>query len=125
MLRQGLRRGCAQLRCAAVAPTLTRQQASILQSIQRPSSITLKSTTRFFSISPRIWDASAAQVVDAEDPVAEKSTTGAPEAITRFDQLDGLVHPALVKNITKGFGYDTMSPVQSATITPALKGMDL
>lgn len=124
MLRQGLRR-CTQLRCASVAPRLAIQQASLLQSIERPSTTILKNTTRFFSSSPRRWEAYSEQA--AEAPAAEDSTdaTTAP-TITRFDELTQLdVHETLIRNITKGFGYETMSPVQAATISPALKGMDL
>ncbi|KAL2754292.1 hypothetical protein ACRALDRAFT_2069793, partial [Sodiomyces alcalophilus JCM 7366] len=45
---------------------------------------------------------------------------------TRFAELDALgVHPNLVKSITQGMGYETLSPVQSKTIVQALNGTDL
>ncbi|KAI0478889.1 DEAD-domain-containing protein [Xylariaceae sp. FL0804] len=49
---------------------------------------------------------------------------GAP--VTRFGELEDLgVHPKLVQSVTRGMGYDNMTEVQSMTINPAMKGVDL
>ncbi|KAI8963810.1 DEAD-domain-containing protein [Daldinia sp. FL1419] len=46
--------------------------------------------------------------------------------VTRFEDLSKLgVHERIVRAITVDMGYDTMTEVQSLTINPALKGVDL
>ena len=59
---------------------------------------------------------------DAEDINAASSLT-----INRFDQLEEkeLVHPNIVRAITKDMGHHTMTEVQSATINQALNGTDM
>lgn len=121
MLRQGLRR-CTQLRCAAAAPVVARQQLSILASVQRPTSAAFKTTSRILATSSPRWYSTEQAQAAVEEPAA--ADPNAPP--TRFDELPSLnVNETIIKNITRGMGYEKMSPVQSATITPALKGMDL
>lgn len=123
MWRQSLRR-CAQLR-VATAPFLARQTPSLLQSSIRSSQSTLQVTTRLSALSPR-WYSAATEAVASEQPAASESEATTPSNPTRFDELAALgVHPNLIKNITHGMGYATMSEVQSQTITPALNGTDL
>ncbi|CAG8961950.1 hypothetical protein HYFRA_00013730 [Hymenoscyphus fraxineus] len=58
-----------------------------------------------------------------EDAPQDKQTY----EITRFDELlqHDLVHPNIVKQITKGMGHHTMTSVQTMTINEALKGTDI
>ncbi|KAM0275885.1 hypothetical protein ACHAQH_007317 [Verticillium albo-atrum] len=121
MLRQGLRR-CVQLRGASVASSLaTRQQPSLLQSIERTSRTSLLRTTAHFNSPVTRWY--SAEAGAAVEPEQSSDANAQP---TRFDELPSLgVHPNLVKNITNGMGYENMSDVQTQTITPALKGTDL
>ena len=63
--------------------------------------------------------AEAAAAAETEAPAADGQ-------VVRFADLDKLnVHPNLITALTKGFGYDTMTPVQAKTINPALKGTDM
>ncbi|PNH41527.1 hypothetical protein VD0003_g9954 [Verticillium dahliae] len=121
MLRQGLRR-CVQLRGASIASSLaTRQQPSLLQSIERTSRISLLRTTIHLNSPIARWYSAEAEA--AAEPEQSPDANDKP---TRFDDLPSLgVHPNLVKNITHGMGYESMSDVQTQTITPALKGTDL
>lgn len=52
---------------------------------------------------------------------------GEPEIVSKFAELDslGLVHPNVVKTITRDMGLETMTEVQSATLHSALKGADI
>jgi ATP-dependent RNA helicase MSS116 len=123
MLRQGLRR-CTQLRCAAAAPVVVRQQLSILASVQRPTSAALKATTsRILATSSPRWYSSEAAAV--EQPASGEAASGAPTHFAQLANSEYNVNETLIKNITHGMGYEKMSAVQSATIAPALKGMDL
>lgn len=46
--------------------------------------------------------------------------------ITRFADLEALdVHQSLIRAIVDDMGYETMTDVQSMSITPALKGKDM
>lgn len=61
-----------------------------------------------------------------ESAAAEPSNRGAPGLITRFGDLTQLgVHDRLVRSITEGMNYETMTDVQSMTINPALAGKDV
>ncbi|KAG7107914.1 ATP-dependent RNA helicase cyt-19 like protein [Verticillium longisporum] len=121
MLRQGLRR-CVQLRGASIASSLaTRQQPSLLQSIERTSRTSLLRTTTHLNAPITRWYSAEAEA--AAEPEQSPDANDRP---TRFDDLPSLgVHPNLVKNITHGMGYESMSDVQTQTIAPALKGTDL
>ncbi|KAL9941329.1 hypothetical protein D7B24_002894 [Verticillium nonalfalfae] len=125
MLRQGLRR-CVQLRGASIASSLaTRQQPSLLQSIERTSRTSLLRTTTYLNSPITRWYSAEAEAA-AEAAAEPEQSPDANDKPTRFDDLPSLgVHPNLVKNITHGMGYESMSDVQTQTITPALKGTDL
>ncbi len=45
---------------------------------------------------------------------------------TKFQELadSGLVHASIIREITHGMGYQTMTPVQKLAISHALKGID-
>ncbi|KAL2175673.1 P-loop containing nucleoside triphosphate hydrolase protein [Thermothelomyces heterothallicus CBS 202.75] len=54
------------------------------------------------------------------------SDNGSSNLVTRFEDLRRLgVHEHLVNSLTKGLGYETMTDVQSMTISPALAGKDV
>ncbi|KOS17784.1 ATP-dependent RNA helicase mss116 [Escovopsis weberi] len=120
MFRQGLRR-CGAL--ARIAPTSSlfvsrsglpaaRQAAA---SLSRPIA-PLKNLARL--------DRSYSKEAAAERE--EASLAGATGDIVNFADLEKLgVHPNLLNAITKGMGYDAMTPVQAKTIAPALKGTDI
>ena len=61
--------------------------------------------------------------VAAPPPVEEAA---APAEITRFADLDKLgIDQRIIDSITRGMGYETMSEVQSKTVSPALTGKDM
>lgn len=80
---------------------------------------------------PGLWIRSYSAVgnATAHAQEAESSTEGVAAAggpITRFENLDSLgVHSNVVRSITQGMKYETMSQVQSMTIQPALSGKDM
>ncbi|KXL42657.1 hypothetical protein M433DRAFT_156643 [Acidomyces richmondensis BFW] len=57
--------------------------------------------------------------------VAEQNES--PAKVSRFQDLEthGMVHPNIVRTLTRDMGLDTMTEVQSATIHGALKGTDI
>ncbi|KAL2159014.1 hypothetical protein VTH06DRAFT_3045 [Thermothelomyces fergusii] len=63
----------------------------------------------------------------AESAAAQSSSQkGSSGRITRFEDMRNLgVHDNLVDSITRGLGYETMTDVQSMTISPALAGKDV
>ncbi|OAA58060.1 dead box RNA helicase [Niveomyces insectorum RCEF 264] len=66
----------------------------------------------------------AASVSAAEQAV--ETPERAPGLVTQFADLASLgVHENLVRSLTQTLGYDTMTPVQSMTISPALAGKDM
>ena len=84
---------------------------------------------------PGLWTRSYSALANATVPAeevdgsAEGAAAGASEAdgvVTRFENLSSLgVHENVVRSITEGMGYETMSQVQSMTIQPALAGKDM
>ncbi|KAK3670274.1 hypothetical protein LTR78_009828 [Recurvomyces mirabilis] len=58
---------------------------------------------------------------------AEDGDSDAPPQITRFDELgtEGIIHPTIVRTLTRNMGMETMTEVQSATINEALGGADI
>jgi ATP-dependent RNA helicase MSS116, mitochondrial len=84
----------------------------------RLSSITSQlNPARQFAI--RFYSEAAAQ----QAPVEED---GPSSPVTRFADLTQLgVNSSLVDAITKGMGYESMTEVQSMTINPAMRGIDL
>jgi ATP-dependent RNA helicase MSS116, mitochondrial len=65
-----------------------------------------------------------AATAPAESRAQEQGNDG---RITRFEDLEknGIIHPTIVKTLTKDMGLETMTEVQSATINEALKGTDI
>ena len=130
MIAGSLRRCATSLaQCARsryITPTLSRRTiSSLLRSplerhTQRPS----------VSLGPfqgyQRWQtgAATAQATYTSQDGAGEAATG---AITKFSDLgaQGMVSPVLIDTITKSLGFQTMSEVQSATISEALKGVDM
>jgi superfamily II DNA/RNA helicase len=54
------------------------------------------------------------------------TATGDGAGYTTFQELadSGLVHPAIIREITHGMGHQTMTPVQRLSISQILKGTD-
>lgn len=71
----------------------------------------------------RFYSSDAAEATEKEQESEPEKAAG---EITRFADLKSLgVHVNLVRSLTDTLGYDTMTPVQSATIEPALSGKDV
>ena len=61
----------------------------------------------------------------AAEATAEQSAQDEP--VTRFEDLakKGLVHPNVIKTITRNMKLETMTDVQTRTINEALSGVDV
>ncbi|KAK6220417.1 DEAD/DEAH box helicase [Colletotrichum tabaci] len=121
MFRQSLRR-CARIGGASFATSTLRATRPVaLKSIAQSSQSALRIP---FSIDAfRLYSSDAAAAAVAEPAVETKEPSG---LTTKFEDLNKLgVHQNLVDTITRGMKYENMTSVQSMTIEPALKGMDL
>ncbi|KAK2063532.1 DEAD/DEAH box helicase [Colletotrichum caudatum] len=121
MFRQSLRR-CARISGASFAtPSLRATRPVALKSIAQSSQSTLRTPVSINAF--RRYSSEAGAAVAAEPAAGAQEPSG---LTTKFADLPKLgVHKSLVDTITKGMKYETMSEVQSKTIEPALKGMDL
>ncbi|CAM1511438.1 Fc.00g089510.m01.CDS01 [Cosmosporella sp. VM-42] len=122
MFRQSLRR-CANQAKSAASASLLIQSRSTLPITRRHIVPSLSSR-----IAPLRSIASISRAYSTEATAeAPEVTSAAPsEELLRFDDLERLgVHPNLLRAITHGMNYDTMTPVQAKTINPALKGTDI
>ncbi|KAI5921587.1 ATP-dependent RNA helicase mss116 [Camillea tinctor] len=74
-------------------------------------------------IAARLYSSESAAVqTDNADDLSERPSG----PVTRFEDLTRLgVNQHLVRALTEGMGYETMTEVQAMTINPALKGVDL
>ncbi|KAK1640987.1 DEAD/DEAH box helicase [Colletotrichum phormii] len=122
MFRQSLRR-CARISGATfAAPALrTTTRPATLQTIAKSSPSALRvplSIHAFRLYSSEAADAAAAPVAEDEGKASGLTTKFAD--LTKLD-----VHTTLVDTITQRMRYEDMTDVQSKTIEPALKGMDL
>lgn len=84
------------------------------------------SVTRTPSVFKSIANASrlySSEAVAAETTRVEEAVSG---DVVDFHELSKLgVHQNLLQAITRDMNYKTMTPVQSKTINPALKGTDM
>ncbi|KAF9881818.1 DEAD/DEAH box helicase [Colletotrichum karsti] len=121
MFRQSLRR-CARLSGAGFATTTLRTtRPVVLKSIAQPSQTALRAPATLNAF--RLYSSEAAAVANEQSGDA---STPSEAPLSRFEDLRSLgVHANLVDSITKGLKYENMTDVQSKTIKPALKGMDL
>lgn len=130
MFRQRLRR-------CAVAVSRNTSATPILRSRQRFLSTTKLSSPiakaaflpKNFANASRFYssEASAVEAKASDEPSNEIFTTTEDSvAEDSFASLERFgVHRNLLKAITGNMGYETMTPVQSKTIQPALKGTDM
>lgn len=121
MFRNGIRRCSGLARAATSSTKLLSARTAFPATLSAPASLSrpiapLKSFAHF----TRFYSADAAV---AEDKVPENA---APGEISSFQDLETLgVHRNLLDAITQDMRYDTMTPVQSKAINPALKGTDI
>lgn len=66
---------------------------------------------------------SRAYSTEAEAPAVEANEAEVDDKFSSLAELG--VHPNLLKAITADMQYDTMTPVQTKTIRPALEGSDM
>jgi ATP-dependent RNA helicase MSS116 len=119
MMRTSLLRQAAATRVAfAVRPAQAASRAS-------SAALALSRTSR--SAAAVYRPASSLLRFYSSESSAPQTDDGAPsELITRFANLDQLgVHPNVVRSLTQGLGYETMTDVQSMTINAALAGKDV
>ncbi|KAI6785132.1 ATP-dependent RNA helicase [Emericellopsis cladophorae] len=124
MFRQTVRRCARTAGSMSSIPTLARPRLAM--AVARNNNLTTSSrlvlpleNVATFGRSYSTETAEAAAAADTEAPAADGQ-------VVRFADLDKLnVHPNLITALTKGFRYDTMTPVQAKTINPALKGTDI
>jgi ATP-dependent RNA helicase MSS116, mitochondrial len=66
------------------------------------------------------------QYDDGEEHLESGTITDNEAVYTKFQELadSGLVHAAVIREITHGMGHHTMTPVQRMSISQALKGTD-
>lgn len=121
MFRQSLRR-CVRISGASfAAPALRTTRPVVLKSIAQPSQIALRAPASLNAF--RLYSSEAAAAAPEQSADAPQQKSG---PISRFEDLRTLgVHDNLVNSITMGLKYETMTDVQSKTIEPALKGMDM
>lgn len=121
MFRNGIRRCGGLARAATSSTKLLSARAAFPATLPAPASLSrsimpLKSFAQF----NRLYSADAAV---AESKVPENEAVG---EISSFRDLETLgVHRNLLDAITQDMRYDTMTPVQSKAINPALKGTDM
>ncbi|KAI0022700.1 DEAD-domain-containing protein [Xylariomycetidae sp. FL0641] len=122
------------LRQARLAPVARRQFSllssrhlrvpSLAASAGQRSSHATSWSSPLKQIAVRLYSAETAQEVRENRDEEFASPPSAP--VSRFPDLSQLgVHPSIVDALAKGMGYDAMTEVQSLTINPALKGVDL
>lgn len=109
----------------AVAYTSPAFRLSILRlterNLSRPAvatrSLTVSSDTRYNT-------GARTRPILVEDEIEPSQNDG--PVYTKFQDLadSGLVHPAVIREITHGMGHESMTPVQTMTINETLKGRD-
>ena len=115
-------------------PILFQQPKNIFRDIRAWETLQpLESNRRYFHVSPNRRQHAAIQEVEAEgieeeiiqDIKAPRPPTDAP--VTRFAELHerNLVCRTVVRTLTSEMGLDTMTEVQSKTISETLKGLDV
>lgn len=120
MFRQGFRR-CASLASAAAPFAVVRNRAALTATPRTVLSISRPATCFKSIIYASRNYSSEATAVDAGVPETET-----PGEIVNFADLTQFgVHQNLLNVIIKDMRYETMTPVQSKTINPALKGTDM
>jgi ATP-dependent RNA helicase MSS116 len=113
---------------------VVRTASTIFTPVVRSSGITLLTrnvsrpaiTSRYLTVSSGNRWGGAAHARQLRDEDDLKTTEHEGPTYTKFQELadQGLVHPAIIREITHGMGHETMTPVQTMTINESLKGRD-
>ena len=119
-------------RCSASLPRrLTTLPSTSLSGIRglRSNDVS-RSVTRLDRLSFRSVHSSSLRQQQAAAAAQEYQSAHDPEAdgvITRFEELESknLVHPNVVRTLTRRMGLETMTEVQTRTINEALRGTDV
>jgi ATP-dependent RNA helicase MSS116, mitochondrial len=127
------RRCAASLPKCALKSLATRSTFAALhiQHLRRHTNPLATYGTASFHTGALLRQYAAAAVATQQYPGVEDSSsytnTEASAPITEFQQLAdrGLIHPTVVRTITKSMRMTTMTEVQSKTINEALSGVDL
>ncbi|KAI1505296.1 ATP-dependent RNA helicase mss116 [Biscogniauxia marginata] len=103
--------------------TLPLRSSSLIPSSQRWSQATHVRQLPLRQIALRLYSSESAAVREDQPDEYSGASSG---LVTQFRDLTKLgVNETLVRALTEGMKYDTMTEVQSLTINPALKGVDL
>jgi ATP-dependent RNA helicase MSS116, mitochondrial len=94
---------------------------SVARGSQHRQSAILKPTV--ISLRGYATEATAAAVQDVDTRDAPVAASGRPRRFVEL--LDLGIHESLVRSITNGMRYETMSDVQSMTVVPAMHGKDV
>ncbi|KAH8680897.1 P-loop containing nucleoside triphosphate hydrolase protein [Xylariales sp. PMI_506] len=110
---------CGQLSTTAAARSLRTQHFPQARGfLLKPANTPIRTFT-----ASRLY-LSEATAEQSENNASEPGNSS--ETIKRFSELGTLgVHPTIVRSITEGMRYEDMTDVQSLTINPALRGLDL
>lgn len=128
MLRQGFRRYAGL--ASAAAPSLMMRSRTAFPVAQKSIASLSRTPATFKNIAyaSRLYssEAAAVEAETVEETIEKMIEKTAPEEVVNFIDLSQAgVHKNLLDAIIKDMGYDSMTPVQSKTINPALKGTDM
>lgn len=122
MLRTAVLRVARLPRVAAVSSSIAAGFRSSMRTTATPRVMPMVSQHLYAKGRFYATDAAEAPAANAE----QAAETANPELITKFADLKKLgVHNNLVRSLTETLRYETMTPVQSATINAALQGKDM
>ncbi|KAG6144176.1 hypothetical protein E4U12_007094 [Claviceps purpurea] len=131
MFRQGFRR-CASVASAAAPFAVIRNRAAfaVTQRMLLSASKPVSSFRSFTHASRNYSSEASAHEAEVEDAKAEEEVSELPpatpaEAVEFVDLAERGVHKNLLEAIINDMNYTSMTPVQSKTINPALKGSDI
>lgn len=110
-------------RCSA---SLTRSLFAATSINRLTSRITSAHATRSYPIAYNAVRSLHASSTLRQEAAAAQATPES-DVITRFEQLgqQNVLHPTIVQTLTQNMGLDTMTEVQSRTISQAIKGTDI
>lgn len=121
MFRQGLRNSVRFARRALPQASLVIGSQRLIAPTICPSTPVIQSW-KSISQAVRMYSSEAV----AETPIENEATASSTEPVTEFASLRGIgVDQTLLRAIVDDMGYKSMTPVQSKTINPALKGTDM
>lgn len=116
---------------ASISKVLRASSTSLRTASVRPSTLSLVSRTTVKAVQEPRW-IHISSALRAFESAKQKPHQGNQQhdqgpRITKFEELKDmeLVHPNIVDTITRRMGLETMTDVQTATITQALRGNDM